>query len=232
MMRIRRAEERGRFDHGWLQTAHTFSFNTYYDPEQMGFRSLRVINEDVVQPGEGFGMHGHRDMEIVTVVLEGALEHKDSLGSGSVIRPGQVQHMTAGSGIRHSEFNPSATEPAHLYQIWLLPDRAGLPPGYEEKTLGPDEGRGGLRLAAAPDGGDGALTIHQDARLYLASLAAGESVVHAMRPDRHAWVQVLRGGVRVNGEALKAGDGAALSRESTVEVVGDGAGEVLLFDLA
>ena len=143
MMRIRRAEERGRFDHGWLQTAHTFSFNTYYDPEQMGFRSLRVINEDVVRPGEGFGMHGHRDMEIVTLVLEGALEHKDSLGSGSVIRPGQVQRMTAGSGIRHSEFNPSATEPVHLYQIWLLPDQAALPPGYEEKTLGPDEGAAG-----------------------------------------------------------------------------------------
>ena len=231
-MKIRRADERGRFDYGWLNTAHTFSFGSYFDPEQMGFRALRVINEDRVQPGEGFGMHGHRDMEIVTLVLEGALEHKDSLGSGSVIRPGQVQHMTAGRGIRHSEFNPSATAPVHLYQIWLLPDKEGLPPSYDEKTLDPDEGRGRLRLVASPDGGDGALTIHQDASLYLAALAAGESVVHDMRPDRHAWVQVLRGGVRVNGEALKAGDGAALSRESKVAVEGDRAGEVLLFDLA
>ena len=232
MMQIRRAAERGRYDYGWLKTAHTFSFNTYYDPEQMGFRSLRVINEDVVQPGQGFGTHGHRDMEIVTLVLEGALEHKDSLGSGSVIRPGQVQHMTAGRGIRHSEFNPSPTESVHLYQIWLLPDKEGLPPSYEDKTLAPDEGRGKLRLVASPAGEDGALTIHQDARLYLASLAAGESVVHELWPERHAWVQVLRGGVRVNGEELKAGDGAALSREGRVAVEADAEGEVLLFDLA
>jgi quercetin 2,3-dioxygenase len=232
MIRVRRAEERGRYDHGWLDTAHTFSFNTYLNPEHMGFRALRVINEDRVQPGEGFGMHGHRDMEIVTIVLEGALEHKDSLGSGSVIRPGRVQRMTAGRGIRHSEFNPSATEPVHLYQIWLLPEKNGLTPSYEEQTINPVEQHGKLRLIASRTGEDEALTIHQDARLYLASLEGGQSVVHEMTPDRHAWVQVLRGGVRVNGESLKAGDGAALSGEATVTMEGDGMGEVLLFDLA
>jgi quercetin 2,3-dioxygenase len=232
MMTIRKAEERGRYDYGWLDTAHTFSFNTYFDPDHMGFRALRVINEDRVRPGEGFGMHGHRDMEIVTVVLEGALEHKDSLGSGSVIRPGRVQRMSAGRGIRHSEFNPSATEPVHLYQIWILPEKAGLTPEYEEKTFDPADHRGRLRLIASPGGEDGALTIHQDARLYQASLREGESVTHELKPDRHAWVQVLRGGVRVNGEALKAGDGAALSREAAATVEGAGDGEVLLFDLA
>ena len=230
MMKIRRAEERGRYDHGWLDTAHTFSFNTYVDPEYMGFRTLRVINEDRVQPGQGFGMHGHRDMEIITVVLEGALEHKDSLGTGSVIGPGRVQRMTAGRGIRHSEFNPSATEPVHLYQIWILPERAGLTPSYEEQTFDSAAQHGKLRLIASRTGEDGSLTIHQDARLYLASLHAGESAVHEVKPGRHAWVQVLRGGVRVNGETLKAGDGAALSEEARVAV--EGAGELLLFDLA
>jgi redox-sensitive bicupin YhaK (pirin superfamily) len=230
MMKIRRAEERGHYDYGWLNTAHTFSFNTYLDPRHIGFRSLRVINEDRVQPGEGFGMHGHRDMEMITVVLEGALEHKDSLGSGSVIRPGRIQRMTAGRGIRHSEFNPSPTAPVHLYQIWILPDKEGLPPGYEEKTFDPTEQRGRLRLVASRDGADGALTIHQDARLYLASLGAGESVAHALTPGRHAWVQVLRGDVRVNGQTLKAGDAVALSGEASVAV--DGEGEILLFDLA
>jgi redox-sensitive bicupin YhaK (pirin superfamily) len=232
MMKVRRAEERGRYNYGWLDTAHTFSFNTYLDPRNMGFRKLRVINEDRVQPGEGFGMHGHRDMEIVTVVVEGALEHKDSLGSGSVIRPGRVQRMTAGRGIVHSEFNPSATEPVHLYQIWILPDKEGLPPGYEEKTFEPGGQRGRLQLIASRGGEDGSLTIHQDARLYLASLGAGESVVHEIGPGRHAWVQVLRGGVRVNGEALKAGDGAALSDEAAATLGGDDGGEVLLFDLS
>src|ERR1022692_1688868 len=190
MMQIRQAEERGRYDHGWLDTAHTFSFNTYMDPRYMGFRALRVINEDRVQPGEGFGMHGHRDMEIVTIVLEGALEHKDSLGTGSVIGPGRVQRMTAGRGIRHSEFNPSSTEPVHLYQIWILPEKEGLTPSYEEQTFDPAERHGKLRLMASRTGEDGALTIHQDARLYLASLNAGDSVVHEMAPGRHAWVQV------------------------------------------
>src|SRR5436305_5318008 len=180
MMKIRRAEERGRYDYGWLDTAHTFSFNTYLDPEYMGFRSLRVMNEDRVAPGEGFGMHGHRDMEIVTVVLEGALEHKDSLGTGSVIGPGRVQRMTAGRGIRHSEFNPSASEPVHLYQIWLLPQMRGIEPSYEQKFFGEDEKHGKLRLVAAPDGAEGALTIHTDARIYLATLAAGESVRHQL----------------------------------------------------
>ncbi len=232
MMQIRHSEERGRYDYGWLDTAHTFSFNTYLDPEHMGFRALRVINEDRVQPGEGFGMHGHRDMEIVTVVLEGALEHKDSLGSGSVIRPGRVQRMTAGRGIRHSEFNPSATEPVHLYQIWILPDQQGLPPGYEEQTFDPAERPGRLRLIASRTGEDGSLTIHQDARLYQASLRPGESVVQELSPGRHAWVQVLRGGVRVNGESQKAGDGAALSRETNLSIQSDEGGDVLVFDLA
>jgi redox-sensitive bicupin YhaK (pirin superfamily) len=230
-MTIRRAAERGRFDYGWLDTAHTFSFNTYLDPAHMGFRSLRVINEDRVQPGEGFGMHGHRDMEIITVVLEGALEHKDSLGSGSVIRPGTVQCMTAGRGIRHSEFNPSATEPVHLYQIWILPNKEGLPPGYDQRVFDPARRCGRPQLIASPDGADGSLTIHQDARLYHASLEAGESTTHPLAPGRHAWVQVLRGGVRVNGEALTAGDGAALSRGPAVSLEGDSAGEILLFDL-
>ena len=232
MMKIRRAEERGRYDYGWLDTAHTFSFNTYLDPEHMGFRALRVVNEDRVRPGEGFGMHGHRDMEIVTVVLEGALEHKDSLGSGSVIRPGRVQRMTAGRGIRHSEFNPSPTEPVHLYQIWILPEAEGLAPGYEERTFDPAERPGRLRLIASRTGEDDSLTIHQDARLYQASLRPGDSVAHELKPGRHAWVQVLRGGVRVNGERLKAGDGAALGGEAGLTVEGDGDGEVLLFDLA
>ncbi len=232
MMHIRRAEERGRYDYGWLDTAHTFSFNTYLDPEHMGFRALRVINEDRVQPGEGFGMHGHRDMEIVTVVLEGALEHKDSLGSGSVIRPGRVQRMTAGRGIRHSEFNPSPTEPVHLYQIWILPEEEGLAPSYEERTFDPAERPGRLRLIASRTGEDGSLTIHQDARLYQASLRPGDSLAHELKPGRHAWVQVLRGGARVNGERLKAGDGAALSGEARLTLAGDGDGEVLVFDLA
>jgi len=231
MIVIRKAEERGHFDYGWLDTAHTFSFNTYLDPAQMGFRTLRVINEDRVQPGEGFGMHGHRDMEIVTVVLEGALEHKDSLGSGSVIRPGTVQRMTAGRGIRHSEFNPSGTDPVHLYQIWILPEAEGLTPGYEERSFDPADQRGRLRLVASRDGADGSLTIRQDVRLYQASLRPGESATHPLAPGRHSWVQLLRGGVRVNGEALKQGDGAALSGEPAVTVEGDGGGEILLFDL-
>ncbi|HVS40279.1 MAG TPA: pirin family protein [Gemmataceae bacterium] len=230
MMQIRRAEERGRYDYGWLDTAHTFSFNTYYDPDHMGFRALRVINEDRVQPGEGFGMHGHRDMEIITVVLEGALEHKDSIGTGSVIGPGRVQRMTAGRGIRHSEFNPSKTDPVHLYQIWIVPENEGLPPTYEERTFDPAEQRGRLRLIASHSGEDGSLTIHQDARLYLAALRPGESVRHELTPGRHAWVQVLRGGVAVNGEALKEGDGAALGQEAALTAEGDG--EILLFDLA
>src|SRR5262245_51703714 len=199
MFRVRRATERSHFDHGWLDTYHTFSFGDYYDPAYMGFRSLRVINDDRVQPGRGFGMHGHEDMEIVTYVLDGALEHRDSMGNGSIIRPGKLQRMTAGTGIRHSEFNPSNKEWVHLYQIWLLPSRKGLTPSYEELALNEAEKRGRFRLVASPDGSQGSLTIHQDARLYLAALSAGETVVHQMERDRAAWLQVLRGSVKVPG---------------------------------
>src|SRR5271154_5164103 len=207
MMRIRKAGERGHFNHGWLDTFHTFSFGDYCDPDYMGFRSLRVINDDRVQAGQGFGMHGHRDMEIVTYVLEGTLEHKDSLGNGSLIRAGELQRMTAGTGVRHSEFNPSDTEEVHLYQIWLLPERTGLKPSYEELAGGEEEKRGRFRLVASPDGAAGSLTIHQDARLYLASLLPGEAVTHQIGPGRAAWLQVLRGKVGVLSNDLSAGDG-------------------------
>ena len=232
MIRVRKAAERGHFDHGWLDTYHTFSFGDYYDPAQMGFRSLRVMNDDRVAPGVGFPMHGHRDMEIVTYVLEGALEHKDSLGNGSIIRPGNLQRMTAGTGVRHSEFNPSATEPVHLYQIWLLPERTGLTPSYEERAIREDEKRGRLRLVASPNGAEGSLTIHQDARLYLASLAAGEAVSHAIEPGRAAWLQVLRGNVSSLGTELSEGDGLAIVDENAVEAQATAPVEVLLFDLA
>jgi redox-sensitive bicupin YhaK (pirin superfamily) len=232
MMQIRRGQDRGHFDHGWLNTYHTFSFADYSDPAQMGFRALRVINEDRVAPGMGFGMHGHRDMEIVTVVLSGALEHRDSLGNGEVLRPGEVQHMTAGTGIRHSEFNPSPTEPVHLYQIWLLPNRERLTPSYEQKAFTEAEKQDRWRLVASPDGGDGSLTIHQDARLYLASLTEAQELRHELSRGRHAWLQVLRGEVVVNGTTLTAGDGAALSDEAALSVRAASAAEVLLFDLA
>ena len=232
MIRIRKASERGHFDHGWLDTSHTFSFSRYYDPRHMGFRALRVINEDRVRPGHGFGTHPHENMEIVTYVLSGALEHKDSLGTGSVIRPGELQRMTAGTGITHSEFNPSREEPVHLYQIWLLPERKGLEPSYEQKAF-PDEDRHNrLRLVASPQGEDGSLTIRQDARLYLATLDEGEQVSHAISPGRHAWVQVLRGEADLNGEAVSAGDGAAVSEESALTIRSTGPCEILLFDLA
>src|SRR3954454_20676746 len=200
MIQIRRGEERGHFDHGWLDKFHSFSFSDYYDPRQMGFRSLRVINEDRVAPGRGFGMHPHRDMEIVTYVLSGSLAHRDSLGTGSVLRAGELQRMTAGTGIRHSEFNDSTTEPVHLYQIWLLPERRGLEPGYEQRGFADEEFRGGFRVVVSPDGRDGSLTIRQDATLHLARLDAGEAASYVLRPGRHAWVQVLRGGVVLNGQ--------------------------------
>jgi redox-sensitive bicupin YhaK (pirin superfamily) len=232
MIRVRKAKERGHADHGWLDTWHTFSFADYYDPAHMGFRSLRVVNEDRVAPGQGFGMHGHRDMEIVTYVLEGALEHRDSLGTGSILRAGELQHMTAGTGVRHSEFNPSRSEQVHLYQIWLLPERNGLAPSYEQRSFSESERRGELRIVASPDGADGSLTIHQNARLYLSSLEAGKNVVHAMSPGHHAWLQVLRGHVAVNGEPLSAGDGAAISEEESLLVRSKDNSEVMLFDLA
>jgi redox-sensitive bicupin YhaK (pirin superfamily) len=232
MLQVRHADQRGHFDHGWLDTYHTFSFADYFDPAQMGFRALRVINEDRVAPGQGFGMHGHRDMEIVTIVLEGALEHRDSIGNGEVLRPGELQRMSAGAGIRHSEFNPSPTEPVHLYQIWLLPGQKGLTPSYEQKAFAGAEKRNRLRLVASPDGRDGALTIHQDAELYLASLEDKASVVHALRKGRATWLQVLRGNVALNSQKLVAGDGVAVSDEAALTIQAEPAAEVLLFDLA
>jgi hypothetical protein len=232
MIRVRKAGERGHFDHGWLDTYHTFSFGDYYDPAHLGFRSLRVINDDRVQPGQGFGMHGHRDMEIVTYVLDGALQHKDSLGNGSIIRAGELQRMTAGTGVRHSEFNPSDKEGVHLYQIWLLPERKGLKPSYEELAVGEEEKQGRFRLVASPDGAAGSLTIHQDARLYLASLLPGQAVAHSIEPGRAAWLQVLRGSVNVLGNDLSAGDGVAVTDENAISVQAAVPSEVLLFDLA
>jgi redox-sensitive bicupin YhaK (pirin superfamily) len=229
---IRKAQERGHARHGWLESFHTFSFAGYHDPRQMGFRDLRVINEDRVEPGRGFGTHSHRDMEIVSWVLEGALAHRDSLGNGSVIRPGDVQRMSAGTGVSHSELNPSASERVHFLQIWILPEREGLAPSYEQKHVPPEERAGRLRLLASRDGRDGSVRIHQDVDLYAALLAAGESVTHALRPGRHAWLQVARGRCTLNGVALEAGDGAALSDERSLHVTGVGDAELLLFDLA
>jgi redox-sensitive bicupin YhaK (pirin superfamily) len=230
MLTIRPAAARGHAQIDWLDTHHSFSFGDYYDPEHMGFRSLRVINEDHVAPGGGFATHPHRDMEIVTWVLDGALEHRDSLGTGSVIRPGEVQRMSAGTGIRHSEFNASKTAPVHLLQIWLLPERAGLPPSYEQRTV--PFSSDALRLIASPDGRDGAVTIHQNAEIWAGRLASGVSVSHTLAAGRHAWLQVARGDVTLNGTALHAGDGAAVSDESAVTIHADTGAEVLLFDLA
>jgi len=232
MIQVRKAAERGHFDHGWLDTHHTFSFGEYYDPNQMGFRSLRVINDDRVRPGQGFGMHGHRDMEIVTYVLDGALEHQDSMGNGSILRAGELQRMTAGTGVRHSEFNPSDTEWVHLYQIWLLPQQKGLEPSYEELAVGEEDKRGRFRLVASADDAAGGLTIHQDARLYLARLLPGDAVAQMIEPGRAAWLQVLRGNVNVFGNNLAAGDGVAVTDENVISVQATGPSEVLLFDLA
>ena len=232
MIRVRGAAERGHFDHGWLDTYHSFSFGGYRDPDQMGFRALRVINEDVIAPGAGFGAHPHSDMEIVTYVLEGRLAHRDSTGGGGTIGPGELQAMTAGTGLSHSEANASEEEPVHLYQIWLRPDRRGLPPGYNQRAFAAEDRRNQLRLVAGPDGEDGALTIHQDARLYLATLDDGAEVVHRPAAGRHAWLQVLRGSIRLGPESLAAGDGAAASDEPSLTIRGDGPAEVLLFDLA
>jgi redox-sensitive bicupin YhaK (pirin superfamily) len=229
---LRRAHERGHARHGWLESFHTFSFAGYHDPRHMGFRALRVINEDRVEPRRGFGTHAHRDMEIVSVVLEGTLEHHDSLGHGSTIRPGDVQRMSAGTGVEHSERNPSATEPVHFLQIWILPEREGLAPSYEQKHFASEERRGRLRLVASRDGREGSIRVHQDVALHAASLGRDESVTHALAPGRHAWVQVARGGCALNGVALRAGDGAAVSGESALRLASGGEAELLLFDLA
>jgi redox-sensitive bicupin YhaK (pirin superfamily) len=234
MLTLRPAHERGSADHGWLRSQHSFSFADYYDPAHMGFRGLRVINEDRVAPGKGFGSHGHRDMEIVSYVLEGGIQHKDSLGTGSVIRPDDVQRMSAGTGVMHSEFNASGSEPVHFLQIWLVPGQRGLPPSYEQKTFPASEKRARLRLVASPDGRDGSVTIHTDASLYAGLFAKGEAAELALAKGRHAWVQVARGTLRVNGQDLSAGDGAAISDEASLKVEGTDAtpAEVIVFDLS
>jgi redox-sensitive bicupin YhaK (pirin superfamily) len=232
MLTIRKAEDRGHANHGWLNTYHTFSFANYYEPKHMGFRALRVINEDRVSPGNGFGTHGHRDMEIITYVLEGALEHKDSIGTGSVIQPGEVQRMSAGTGILHSEFNHSKTESVHFLQIWLLPEKEGLPPSYEQRNFSPAKTPGKLHLVAARDGRDAAVTVHQDVDLYAAVLEPGDRVSHSLQPQRHAWVQVARGAITLNGLSLDKGDGAAISEETDVVIEATTDAEILLFDLA
>jgi redox-sensitive bicupin YhaK (pirin superfamily) len=232
MINIRKSSDRGHFDHGWLDTHFTFSFADYYDPKHVHFRTLRVLNDDRVAGGAGFPTHPHQDMEIVTYVLEGALEHRDSMGTGSVIRPGDVQYMSAGSGVTHSEFNASKTQPVHLLQIWMFPEEKGLKPVYDQKNFPVAERRGKLRLVASPDGRDGSVRIRQDNELYATVLDKGESVKHALKAERHAYVQVARGSVKLNGKQLEAGDGAAISAEKTVELAGVDDAEVLLFDLA
>ena len=231
MIALRKAGERGHANHGWLDSYHSFSFADYYDPQHMVYSSLRVINEDTVQPGKGFGTHGHRDMEIITYILEGALEHKDSMGNGSVIRPGDVQRMSAGTGVQHSEFNPSQSEVVHLLQIWIEPDVAGIRPSYEEKHFDAASKRGMLRLIAASGGRDGSVTIHQDASVYAALIDGTERVSHALAAGRKAYVHVARGKVAVNGQPLAAGDALKASGESTLVFEGGAQSEVLLFDL-
>jgi quercetin 2,3-dioxygenase len=231
MLTKRLAEDRGVANFGWLDSRHTFSFGDYYDPKHMGFGPLRVINEDRVAPGGGFPTHAHRDMEIVTYVIDGALEHKDSTGTGSVIRPGDVQRMSAGTGIRHSEFNASSEEPVHFLQIWIIPERQGLAAGYEQKTFPGASRRGGLRLVGSRDGRDGSLTIHQDADLHAALLTAGETVRHATEPTRKVWVQVVRGQVAVNDSAAAAGDGIAIEGADAVVIGATSDAEILLFDM-
>ncbi|GBG15765.1 quercetin 2,3-dioxygenase [Novimethylophilus kurashikiensis] len=232
MIRIRKARERGHAEHGWLDSWHTFSFADYHDPAYMGFRSLRVINDDTVASGKGFGTHGHQDMEIVTYVLSGALEHKDSLGNGSVMRYGEVQRMSAGTGIRHSEFNHSASEPVHFLQIWILPARRGLEPSYEQTLFVPEEKQGKLRVVASPDGREGSVTVHQDALLYAGLFDEFDEASHAFGPGRAGYLQVAHGSVELNGQRLEAGDGATIEGEPEIRLAGGKAAEVLLFDLA
>jgi hypothetical protein len=231
-MEIRRSDERGHAQHGWLDSFHSFSFADYYDPQHMGFGPLRVINEDRVQPGQGFGTHGHRDMEIISYVLEGGLAHKDSMGNGSVIRPGDVQRMSAGTGVRHSEYNASDRDPVHFLQIWIEPSVRNAPPGYEEKHFDADSKRGKLRLIASPDGRDGSVTLRQDANLYASLLDGSESVEFQQRAGRRIYVHVVRGEVTVNGQPLRAGDALKIEGEAKVRLENARDAEVLLFDLA
>lgn len=229
---VRKRTDRGYADHGWLKTYHTFSFSSYQDPDHMRFRSLRVMNEDWVAPGQGFGTHPHANMEIVTYVLEGALEHRDSMGNGEILRPGEFQRMSAGTGITHSEFNPSKTEPVHLYQIWLYPNQQNLTPSYEQKSFPPADQLNRFRIVASPDADQGSLTIHQDARIYLATLDGTTSLEQSVAPGRHAWLQVLRGKIQFEEQELEACDGVAISQQTLVQLSSSGSAEVMLFDLA
>lgn len=231
MIQVRKAQERGHANHGWLDTFHTFSFAGYQDHNHMRFRSLRVMNEDIVAPGQGFGTHPHHDMEIVTYVLEGALEHKDSMGNGEVLRPGEFQRMTAGTGITHSEFNPSDTEPVHLYQIWLFPERKGIEPSYEQKRFPEEDRHNQLQLVASRNAENGSLLIHQDARIYLSQVDAGQEIEHELLEGRYAWLQVLRGSVFLNGVPLETSDGAAVSEERLLTIRANSDTEIMLFDL-
>lgn len=232
MLTIRKANDRGHANHGWLDTFHTFSFASYYDPRHMGFRALRVINDDRVDGGNGFGTHPHNDMEIITYILEGALQHRDSMGTGSVIKPGDVQRMTAGTGVTHSEFNASASEPVHLLQIWLLPEREDLKPSYEEKHFAKADRQDQLRLVASRGGENGSIHVNQDVRLYASLLASGKTVEHTLAKGRHAWLQVAKGGLRVNDLKLETGDGLAVSAEEKLQITATADSEFLLFDLA
>jgi redox-sensitive bicupin YhaK (pirin superfamily) len=232
MITLRPANERGRADIGWLDSRHTFSFSNYFDARHMGFRALRVINEDRVAPGGGFGTHGHRDMEILSYVLSGGLQHRDSIGNGEVLRPHEWQRMSAGTGVRHSEFNASESEPVHFLQIWILPEKENLAPEYEQKMFAPAEKEGRLKLVASADGRAGSLRIHQDVSLYNALLRTGENVAHTLAPGRYAWLQVARGRVTLNGQEMSAGDGAAVSDEQSLTISAAEGSEILLFDLA
>ena len=232
MITLRKSSDRGHFNHGWLDTYHTFSFAGYYDPSFMRFRTLRVINEDRVAPGGGFTPHDHRDMEIITVVLHGALEHNDNMGNGSIIRPGDIQRMSAGTGVTHSEFNASKTEPVHLLQIWIFPDRQGYEPGYEQKTMPLEQRSNRLQLVASPDGTEQSVTIHQDVRLYASRLQRGGSLKTNLAEGRYAWIQMVRGDIKLNGHLLSIGDGAQVSGETTLMAEAESEAELLLFDLA
>lgn len=232
MIKIRKSEERGGGNYGWLDTNYTFSFNTYYDPKYTGFRSLRVINEDWVEPNRGFGTHGHSDMEIITYVVSGELAHKDSSGGSETLRPHEVQRMTAGTGIRHSEFNPSKTDKVHLLQIWIMPEKNGLEPGYEQTYFAPETKQGKLKLVASRGGNDGSVKINQDVKLYSSILKTGEEISHELAPNRHAWIQIVKGSLTINGETLSAGDGAAISDETRLKIKSSAdETELLLFDL-
>lgn len=232
MITVRKANDRGHADNGWLDTNHTFSFASYHDPQHMGFRSLRVMNEDRVAPEKGFGTHGHDNMEIISYVLSGALEHKDSMGNGEVLRPGEFQRISAGSGITHSEFNPSSEEPVHFYQIWLVPNVRDIQPSYQQREFGEGEKLNRLRLVASPDGEEGSLSIHTDANVYLSTLAAGSEVAFDLEPGRHGWLQVLSGSVAVSGNQLSTSDGAAITNEDSISIVASEDAEIMLFDLA